>query len=218
MKPSAAIFDLDGTLLDTIQDISNSANEVLGNFSLPKHELSAYRIFAGDGLDILFQRALPPENSTEEMVKRCVEEFAIVYGRRWRQHSKPFPGIQTLLDNLCEKNIRLAVLSNKMDYFTKAMTAEMFPKTKFEVVLGARPGIPKKPDPAGAHEIADLLALPPSEIFFVGDTSTDIKTARAARMIPLGVLWGFREEQELRENGAKYILREPRDMLDLLPS
>lgn len=213
----AAIFDLDGTLLDTVHDIAGSANEILEGFGLSSHPVPAYQHFAGDGVEKLFERALPEGKKTSEMIRSCVLEFESVYAKHWRRNSKPFPGIPELLHALREKKMPLAVLSNKMDVFTKLIVEELFPEGTFEIVLGAREGVPKKPDPLAAHEIARGFSLHPEKIFFVGDTSTDMKTASAAGMIPLGVLWGFRDEEELTSTGASQILRTPADMLSLIP-
>ena len=215
MQPKAFVFDLDGTLLDTLLDIAGAANEILQSFHFRTHPVDAYNHFVGDGAEKLFERILPPEQNTPEMIRRCVIEFEAVYARHWRRNTKIYPGVQAVIEELKQQENPLTVLSNKMDVFTKLMVAEYFDPSTFQIVLGAREGVPKKPHPNAALEIAQQLRISPDHIVFVGDTSTDMKTAVSAKMFPLGVLWGFRDEAELRKTGARAIISQPQELMPL---
>jgi phosphoglycolate phosphatase len=216
MKHQAIVFDLDGTLLDTIEDISDSMNQVLSRFGFSGHGPEAYKYFVGDGVDSMVRQALPAASLDEELVARCVVAMREEYGRRWDNKTRPYPGIPELLDDLSQRGFPMAILSNKPHDFTQLVVAKQLPKWPFKVVLGARSTVPKKPDPTAALEIADLMHLPPSRILYLGDTSTDMKTAVAAGMFPLGALWGFRTAQELKAHGAQALLERPLDVLHYL--
>ncbi len=216
MTWKAIIFDLDGTLLDTIEDLADSMNLVLDRRGLPVHPVEKYNYFVGDGVEQLARRALPGNRQDEETVNQVVKEMREEYKSRWDAKSCPYPGIDELLDGLAERNIRKTVLSNKPDHFTKMMVEKMLDVWSFEYVYGERQGIAIKPDPAGALEIARQLGLEPSEILYLGDTNTDMKTATAAGMYALGAAWGFRPPEELLDNGARIILDHPADLLDLI--
>jgi len=216
MGRNAVIFDMDGTLLDTLEDIADSMNLVLSRMGFPDHDLEAYKIFVGDGVETLARRVLPKKSLSDELVTICVEAMREEYGRRWHNKTRPYPGISELLDALQERGIPMTILSNKLQEFTQIMAAHLLPRWSFPAVLGARPSVPKKPDPFAAQEIARLLQLPPEHILYLGDTGTDMKTAVAARMVPLGALWGFRTAEELTASGAKVLLEKPLDLLSHL--
>ena len=213
MTFEAVVFDLDGTLLDTLADIGNSANEVLVTYDLPPYDLPRYREFVGDGVAMLFTRALPESMRTNERIAECVARFSEVYARRWHEQTHPYDGVHELLSTLASRGVKLTVLSNKPHAFTVKYVAEFFPRTKFELVLGQREGVPRKPDPAGAHEIISCLKLPPGKILYLGDSGVDMRTAVAARMFPLGAAWGFRSRDELTKCGAQEVIDAPLDML-----
>lgn len=212
----AIIFDLDGTLLDTIEDLTDSMNQVLSRFGFPGHDREAYKYFIGDGIDVLVRRALPPENRDEEMVARCVVAMREEYSLRWDKKTRPYPGIPELLDALFQRGLSLAILSNKPHDSSQMVVAKLLPKWPFQIVLGARPSVPKKPDPAAALEIAERLHLTPGKFLYLGDTGTDMKTAIDAGMFPVGALWGFRTAQELIDHGAKALVEKPLDFLQYL--
>ncbi len=216
MKFRAVLFDMDGTLLDTLRDIAESMNAVLEAKGFPAHPIDLYRIFVGDGMDTLVRRALPAENHGESMVEDCIGVMRDEYARRWDRHSAPYPGIDRMLDALVGRGIRLAILSNKPDDFTLEMSARYLGRWEFAAVAGARDGMPKKPDPAAALAIARDMDVHPGEFVYLGDTGTDMKTAVAAGMYPLGVLWGFRGAEELLASGAKRLLKEPLDLLEII--
>ena len=213
MQHSAVIFDLDGTLLDTLADIGNSANETLVAEGFSPHELDAYRRFIGDGIETLFTRALPPAAVSDAVVADCVRRYRGVYVRRWNDQARPYDGIEALLAELAQRGVSMAVLSNKSHPFTVRCVEHFFPQTQFACVYGQRSGVPIKPHPAGALEILQHLQRSPGEVVYVGDTSTDMQTAVAAKLFPVGVLWGFREREELLQCGAQAIVAHPCELL-----
>lgn len=210
------LFDLDGTLLDTIDDLADSMNEALARFGFPAHPVAAYKLFVGDGMEILARRALPEDRRDEGAVRACVGAMRDEYSRRWAVRTRPYPGVPELLDALAERGALTAVLSNKPDDFTKKCVARLLPKRSFEVVRGVREGTARKPDPAGAIAVAAELGIAGSEFLYLGDTNTDMRTAVAAGMFPVGALWGFRSEEELTSSGAKALVARPEELLALL--
>ncbi|RLA90014.1 MAG: HAD family hydrolase [Deltaproteobacteria bacterium] len=216
MRYQAVIFDLDGTLLDTLADLAASMNHVLARFGLPTHAVEAYKYFVGGGMENLARRALPEERRDETTVAQCFAALMADYNQRWIEHTHPYPGIPELLEGLTARRIRMTILSNKPDDFSKMCVAQLLSDWQFELVVGVRPEGPIKPDPAGALEIAAALKLPPSAFLYLGDTSTDMQTATAAGMFAVGALWGFRTAQELTSNGARVLIARPPELLDLL--
>jgi phosphoglycolate phosphatase len=216
MKCQAVIFDLDGTLLDTIEDLADSMNRVLADFGFPAHTLDAYKTFVGEGAEVMIRRALPEDQLRPGLLEQCLESLRVEYGRRWENKTRPYPGIPELLDHLNDLGLKMAVLSNKMDHFTRLMVARLLPRWRFEPVLGARPAVPRKPDPAGALEIAETLKISPDHFFYLGDTGIDMMTASAAGMVPVGVLWGFRPADELQAQGARWLIEKPMELISLL--
>ena len=216
MPVRAVIFDLDGTLLDTLDDIANAANRVLAARNFPAHPNSIYRAFIGDGVVKLMLRALPPTHQDEATVKACVEAYTREYERSWNVATRPYPGVPELLDALTAWGMPLAVLSNKPDHFTQRCVSELLPAGRFKVVLGASERFPRKPDPAAALEIARRLAVAPAECVLVGDSGVDMQTARAAGMRGVAALWGFRGREELLRDGAQHFLAQPADLLGLV--
>ncbi|MCA1807057.1 MAG: HAD family hydrolase [Actinobacteria bacterium] len=214
MTCRALIFDLDGTLLDSLADIGESMNFVLKEMGLGQHILSDYRAFVGDGMGMLARRALPPGRRGEADVSDCVERMRAVYSTRATRETRPYEGIEAMLDAVEAAGIPKAVLSNKPHPLTVDLVKDLLGKWQFAAVLGERPGIARKPDPTGALEIAAALSLAPRDILYVGDTPTDMATALAAGMPSVGVTWGFRSEFELREAGAVHIARRPSDLIE----
>ena len=213
--PLAAIFDLDGTLLDTLDDLADSANEALTAAGLPPHPVDAYRTFVGDGIHTLVQRILPAGNSDDEMVGEVLALYRAAYGRRWNNKTRPYAGITETLHDLSFMPVKLAVLSNKPQTFTELCMAHHLPGNHFEIVLGQRDSVPRKPDPAGALEISSSFRVSPGEVLFIGDTKTDMDTATAAGMRAVGVSWGFRPVEELRAHGAEVVVNHPAELLEL---
>jgi phosphoglycolate phosphatase len=216
LKYPGIIFDLDGTLLDTIEDLADSMNQVLTDLGFPTHTIGAYKYFVGEGVGPLIRRALPEDQLRPELVDQCLGALREEYSRRWENKTRPYAGIPDLLDHLNGMGLRMAILSNKLDHFTRIMVAKLLPRWKFDPVFGARPAVPKKPDPAGALEIAQALHLAPNHFVYLGDTGIDMKTASAAGMVPVGALWGFRPAEELKDQGAKWLIEKPADLIALI--
>ncbi len=212
----AVLFDLDGTLLDTLTDLADSMNAALAGLGLPGHPREAYRYFVGDGMATLARRVLPETRRDEENIARCVVAMREEYGRRWAEQTRPYPGIPDLLDRLAGLGLRLAILSNKPDEFTRRMVGHFLPGLPWSEVRGQRPEVPKKPAPGGALAIAQALSLPSARLLYLGDTNTDMQTAIASGMYPLGALWGFRTASELLAAGARELLHHPLELLPLL--
>ena len=214
-QPRAAIFDLDGTLLDTLQDLADSANEALTAAGLPTHPVDAYRTFVGDGMHVLIQRILPEDRHDDETVAHVLALYRAAYGRRWNLKSRPYAGVPETLHELSFKPVKLAVLSNKPQKFTELCIEHLLPGNPFHLVYGQRDNVPRKPDPAGAVEIARAFQVRPEECIFVGDTKTDMLTATRAGMRAIGVAWGFRPVEELVEFGAERVVQHPAELLEL---
>lgn len=213
MKFKAVLFDLDGTLLDTLDDLGDSTNHVLKQSGFAEHEMPAYRYFIGNGFEKLIQRALPEQNRDNETVERLVDELKRYYDRHWADKTKPYDGVPELLDRVASRGMKMAILSNKPDGPAKQVVDHFLNRWKFDLVLGSRPGVPNKPEPASAHEISSILDIPPGECLYLGDTGIDMQTATAAKMFGVGVLWGFRTADELIESGARMLIRQPSDLL-----
>lgn len=214
-KPAAVIFDLDGTLLDTLEDIAAAMNVVLRRHGHAELSRAAYRQVVGGGIDGMVKRALPALALPDGEIAGYVAEYRREYDRRWREHSHPYPGVPEMLRELDRRGVRKAVLSNKSHPFTVAMTAALLGEFRFDKVQGAVPGGPLKPDPAAALDIAASWSLEPARVVFMGDSDIDMRTAAAAGMPGAGALWGFRTEEELRVNGAAYLFKTPLDLLRL---
>jgi len=211
----AVIFDLDGTLLDTLTDIMESVNKVLEKYQFPTHDLEAYKYFIGSGIGVLTQKAFPQDISKADF-ELYLDEVMIEYESRQTLKTKPYPGIIDMLESLNNKGIKIAILSNKPDEFAKPTVVHFFPNIQFEVVFGSRKNVNRKPAPDAVFEILDLLNLEKQDCFFVGDTSTDIRTGVNAGLETIGVKWGFRTVEELKDAGATYIIDAPDEIFSLL--
>jgi len=216
MKFKAAVFDLDGTLLDTLADIADAMNAALKRMEFPGHETDAYKYLTGDGVHALAERSIPEKAKDEATIRTCIQEFRSEYADRWGTKTRPYPGITRLLSELSRRGIKLSVLSNKLDEFTRQAVKDFLPGFEFSFIIGAKPDLPPKPDPAGALLIASGLRIPPAEITYLGDTGVDMETAVRAGMFPVGALWGFRDEKELREHGARAVIGSPRELLGFI--
>ncbi len=215
MKYRAALFDLDGTLLDTLEDLADSMNQTLAALQLPQHPVEAYRTYVGDGIEQLVLRAAPTTAQNDALRRLILEGMREEYGRRWANKSRPYPGIPELLDALRTRDIPMAVLSNKPHNFTELCVAELLPQWRFDVVFGLREDVPRKPDPAGALRVAEQMAVAPHDFVYLGDTDTDMQTANRAGMDAVGALWGFRSADELKAHGAKTLIEHPMQLLEL---
>jgi phosphoglycolate phosphatase len=216
MRFNGIIFDLDGTLLDSIADIGTATNRVLAELGKPTYAISAYQYLVGDGVSVLFQRALPETLEDPGLMARCIEMFEAAYSDEWNKRSKPYDGIPDLLNSLVEARLRVGVLSNKPEEFTKRCSSYFFPNVPFDLVVGHSVRFPRKPDPSSARWMAEQWEVDSNRIAYVGDTNTDMKTAVGAGFFAIGVTWGFRPESELREHGAMQLVHSARELQELL--
>jgi phosphoglycolate phosphatase len=212
----AVIFDLDGTLLDTIDDIADAMNRTLSLFGLRTHAVEAYKIFVGRGVDALVDQVLKGTGSTRKTWEAVRRMYLKTYAEWQRRKTRPYDGIPETLAALAAAGIRLNVLSNKPDPDTNAVIEHFFPPATFVHVVGQRPGYAVKPDPKAANEIVAALGFALEEILYVGDTATDMRTAANAGLEAVGVLWGFRDEKELAEAGAAHVIARPAELLDIV--
>jgi len=216
-SPDLITFDLDGTLADTIDDIAESVNRTLSQFKLPTHEIAVYKRMVGDGFRTLIERALPQGHLCDAALFEQVFECAVhEYASHSLENTKPFPGMTQTLEELSRKRIRLAVLSNKPDAMSKTIVQSLFGDIPFVAVWGNNPERPRKPDPSAVLEICDATHARPQHSFFVGDSGVDMKTGKAAGMIAVGALYGYRSREELEKAGADYCIATPFELLSLV--
>ena len=213
------IFDLDGTLLDTINDLTDSVNDVMKIYGWKEYDSEACKMMVGNGFRKLIQRALPEEKQKDEMfLDEAVDQFSKAYLKRYLNKTIPYEGILKLLGTLEEKGIKIAVNSNKRGDYTSALVNKYFSQFPWVAVYGEREreGIPKKPDPSAALEIANHMNLPAEEVLYIGDSKTDMDTGQNAKMDTIGVAWGFRGAKELKEAGAGSIVGSPDEIIKLI--
>ena len=213
MKITSIIFDLDGTLLDTLGGLAVTTNDVMQRFNFPVHSMEKYKLFIGNGLKKLIERSVPMGTS-EIIVDQCCAEFEKIYSSEWMSNCCPYDGVNDMLDSLQNQGIPLAILSNKPHQFTKLFVKEFFPKIVFRSVFGQREGFAKKPEPAVAVEIAKMLQVDVHTTLFVGDSGVDIQTGKNANMKTAGVSWGFRPIEELVQNAPDIIINHPTELID----
>lgn len=211
----AFIFDLDGTLIDSLADIAESINRMLDARGYPRCEQEVFKQMVGDGMEKLVERALPEGVRSEELIKVCVEEYRAHYDTLWNAQTRPYPGIVAMLAELKTRGLKLGVISNKAHRFTVPMTEHFFGSDVFDHILGQRAEVPRKPAPDGAHEMATFLGLKTDEMAYVGDSGIDMQFAKSSGMRAVGVRWGFRGEAELIECGADVLISSPADLFNL---
>jgi phosphoglycolate phosphatase len=216
MRFAAILFDLDGTLLNTIDDLANSLNFVLKRHGFPEHEVEKYKYFVGNGMENLVRRVLPQAHQDEKTVASLLAEFQKRYSECWHNDTRPYQGIIKLLDSLKALGVKMSVLSNKADQFTSIMIDYFFGLDRFDFVVGARVGVPNKPDPTAALEIIKGSDIEPSSYLYLGDSGVDMQTANAAGLFALGATWGFRSIKELETNGAKKLIYNPMEIIELI--
>ena len=216
MRFKGVIFDLDGTLVNSLEDLADSMNFVLQNYNFPTHDIQTYKHLIGNGIRNLVQESLPKSNNDDELIIKCFDSMIKVYRDNCINKTKPYEGIIDLLDELALRNIKLAVFSNKADELTKKIVLALLPNRKFEVIIGLSDEAYRKPNPHGAQLISEILGVHPDNIIYVGDSGIDMQTANNAGMYAVGALWGFRTKEELTSNGAKYLLNHPLDLIQIL--
>jgi phosphoglycolate phosphatase len=210
----AVLFDLDGTLVDSLADIAGAANLVLAELGHATHPVESYRVFVGEGVTRLLEQALPAAALGD--LPAAEAQFRRVYPQRMLDETRPYEGIPELLEALAARQIPCAVLTNKPQLAAEGVVEHLFAPGTFVAVVGQRDDQPRKPDPTGALDLARRLGLAPSRLAMVGDTRTDMETARNAGLRAVGVRWGFRDEAELRAHGADVVLSQPADLLTRL--
>ncbi|MBQ7609245.1 MAG: HAD family hydrolase [Desulfovibrionaceae bacterium] len=217
--PKALIFDLDGTILNTLDDIGNACNFALRHFGYPPHPLKAYEQMVGNGFIVLVMRALPQglaESMPQEDFTNILNVAKNHYAEHMCERTEPYGDLPSVLKTLADASIRLCVLSNKPEPMTQALVAHYYPNVPFFRVLGGRPDFPLKPDPSRLLSLLDELGLSPADTLFVGDSNVDMQTAHAAGMEAIGVAWGFRGARELLNHGASKLIESPAELLTLL--
>jgi phosphoglycolate phosphatase len=212
----AVLFDLDGTLLNTLIDLADAMNASLTQFGFPPQPVEAYKYFIGDAVETEARRAMPEAAHDIDTIKKVAELSEQIYDKCWHKNTKAYPGISELLSSVANRGLPMAVLSNKPDCYTKIMVEKLLPDRRFEIVQGALPDVPVKPDPTSALKIANQLKILPEQFLYLGDTNTDMKTAVAAKMFPVGCLWGYRTADELLASGAKILVNAPTEVLQIL--
>ena len=214
----AAIFDLDGTLLNTLEDVVNACNYALKRCNFKTHSIEEYKVFVGDGRSKLIERIVPDEyKGNDEVKNKVLRLFDEYYSGHMLDMTKPYEGICEMLKSLKEKGVKLAVVSNKPDEFVGGIVKKYFGDT-FEIVHGQRTNYPVKPDPTTVYEVIESFGIKLNESIYVGDSNVDIYTAKNAKVKSIGVAWGFRGEEELREAGADYIVYDSNEITELILS
>ena len=211
-----AIFDLDGTLLNTIEDLGYAANHALQAHGYPTHSIASYPFFVGNGVRRLIERVLPADARTEATIDRLLVTFKEYYNDHNTDYTKPYEGIPELLSLLSSRGVAIAVASNKYQAATEKLISHFFPTLSFIAVEGQKEGVPVKPDPSIVFEILAKAKTPKADTIYIGDSGVDMETARRACVDSVGVTWGFRPEKELVENHADTIVNSPGDIEKLV--
>lgn len=211
----AVIFDLDGTLVNSLEDLAISTNYALNFYGFPTYETEKYKYFVGDGMLKLIERVLPEENRDSETKVKVFDAFINYYSQHYLDKTIAYDGIHNVLDELKKMGIKIAVVSNKADKMAKIVVEKIFGDI-FDFVVGKRDGYPTKPDPKLTLEVIDILGVKPDDCAFVGDSGMDMAAAKNSGCLAVGVLWGFRERQELQQNGADYLLENTDEITELV--
>ena len=212
-KYKGVIFDLDGTLLDTLADLADSVNEMLSIFGCEKKSQEDYKQIIGKGFRNLLTQSFPVDFNAEEHIDEALSIFTSIYKRNYIRKTEPYPGIVQMLEELSMRKIKIGVNSNKRNDYTVALVKRHFPNIHFVGVFGEREEIPKKPDPTAALKLSALMNLPEEKVLYIGDTMTDIETGKKARMGTAGVTWGFGEAEELISQTPDYIFYDPMEII-----
>lgn len=211
----AVLFDLDGTLADSLIDLAEGVNRAIAQFGYPTHEVEAFKYFVGDGIPKMIERALPKEHRNADTVNKIKDIFLPYYAVHYADNTYAYNGMPELVHTLKQKGFIVAVVTNKEQDMANEVVQSLYGDI-FDLIFGKRDGIPAKPDPTAALMAMDELGVTPCECVFIGDSGMDVATAVNSGAVPVGELWGFRKEDELRANGAKYIISKPEQLLDII--
>ncbi len=211
----AVLFDLDGTLANSLADLACATNYAIGKFGFPARETEEYKYFAGDGMPKMIERALPKESSDSDTVSKILPVFLDYYGMHYCDNTCAYEDMPELINHLKAKGIKVAVCTNKAQEMADKVVSKLYGNC-FDLVFGKRDGIPPKPDPTAALESMKMLGAKPNECVFVGDSKMDVMTGVNSGAYPVGVLWGFRKKDELISGGAKSIIRKPKELLAIM--
>ena len=216
LKHEGLVFDMDGTLLDTLEGHAKAFNGALKKLRMPQHPIDAYRYFIGNGAEACAEKSLPEDS--KHLIKPCVSLFKQDYASSWKETTVPYLGIHKLLNDVSKFDVKISVLSNKDDQLTQEMISKSFPTINFDYVVGFghKKIVELKPHPSGPNLIASKLGVRISCLAMIGDTPTDIETAISSNMTPIGVSWGFRGREELLKAGASEVISAPEQLLGLL--
>ena len=216
MKIKAVLFDLDGTLVNSLADLADSVNFTLQEFGFATHENEKFKYFIGDGMQKLIERVLPDDKKDNDSIKQVLSAFMCRYREHFADKTVAYDGIYELVNSLDKMNLKLAIVSNKAQDMAVEVTNKVLSGLNFDIICGKREGYPTKPDPTLTLEIINELGVKPSECIFIGDSGMDMAVAKNAKVIGIGVLWGFRTEAELLENGADYIVNNPNEIAEII--
>lgn len=217
MSYGAVVFDLDGTLIDSLEDLADAVNKALAISGFPARATGCYKYFIGKGPKVMVSRALPEDKRNDDaVVEKCLDDFNRIYSCSFNVKTTLYDGIPDLLNEISDRGLKKAILTNKPHVFTEKYVEDLLADWNFEVVIGQRDEIPRKPDPSGALRISRELGIESSRMVYLGDSGVDMLTAVGAGMLPVGVLWGFRTGDELRENGAEHLIETPMDLLSII--
>ncbi len=212
----AVLFDLDGTLVNSLADLANSVNFALTQFGFPTHETEKFKYFVGDGMAKLIERVLPENKKDNEIKAQVLDTFMNHYRMHYADKTIAYDGIEELVKQLADNDLKLAVVSNKAQDMAVEVTLKVLKGLQFDIVCGKREGYPTKPDPTLTLEIIKELGVKSEDCVFIGDSGMDMAVAKNANLKSIGVLWGFRTEEELSVNGADYIVNHPSEILDII--
>ena len=210
------VFDLDGTLINSLEDLADSANHVLTQHGFPTHPVDAYRYFVGDGVRKLIERILPENDRNDTQIEQFRQEFVEYYRIHMEDKTSVYPDMTELLKALKNRGLKIAVATNKVHIAVRPLMEKYFPAIRFDSLIGQREGVPVKPNPQIMFDILKETDCEPSEALHVGDTATDMQLAHNAGVTPVGVLWGYRPLEELQTAGAKHIIKHPLDLLGII--
>ncbi|MBO4432209.1 MAG: HAD-IA family hydrolase [Clostridia bacterium] len=211
----AVLFDLDGTLADSLKDLAAATNFAIKKFGFPEREVKAFKYFAGDGMPKMIERALPENDNGKDTVSKILPVFMDYYAEHYCDNTEPYLGMPSLIDALKADNLLVAVVTNKAEIMARKVVEKLY-GNRFDLIIGKREGIPAKPDPTAALIAMKELGVKPQECVFVGDSKMDVKTGVNSGAYPVGVLWGFREKDELIEGGAMSIIKKPEELLEII--